>query len=171
MILLKPRRSFNSLLPGLPQVINVFTKNGIGKHALDPVSRDCLQNNPWILSEFPQYGIKRAPNSVCGMVPRPAHVQSKLCQRIKPFDFRRSKAAHRVDDASLFAHGFCQSHCRRWRDSRSSSAVPPPDRAPGPVASDHITTDAIQPDGLSTKKDASGQSRGRQPCPYNSQES
>ena len=88
MLLLKPCGRLRRLTLGSQMVINVLAESRIGQHALELVPRDRLQDNPRILREFPQYGIKRAPHSVGGMVPRPAHVQGKLRQGIEPFDFR-----------------------------------------------------------------------------------
>ncbi len=106
MLLLKPRGRLRCVTLGSQQVINALTEGRISQHALQLVSRDRLQDNPRILREFPQYGIKRAPHSISGMVPRPAHVQGKLCQGIEPLDFHGKKAVDRVADACLFAHGF-----------------------------------------------------------------
>jgi hypothetical protein len=57
--------------------------------------------------EFPQFGIKVPPHSVSGMIPRRAHIQRKLGQGIKSFDFRGQKAVDRVVGTRLVAHGFC----------------------------------------------------------------
>ena len=146
MLLLKPCGHLRRLALGSQMAINVLAESWIGQYTLEFVPGDRLQDNPRILREFPQHGIKRAPHFVRGMVPRPAHVQGKLCQGIEPLDFRWQKTVDRVADASLFAHGFCQSRSRRWRDSRSSSGIPPPIRTPGHVAGDQIASDVIQPD-------------------------
>jgi hypothetical protein len=73
------------------QVINCFAKNGIGQNGLDPVARDRLHDNPGVMRDFPQFGIKPAPHFVGGMIPRPAHIQGKLGKGIEPFDFRGQK--------------------------------------------------------------------------------
>ena len=104
MLLLKPCGLSAASRLALQQVINVLTEGRIGQHALELVPRDRLQDNPRILREVPEGGIKRAPHFVGGMVPRPAHVQSELRQRIEPLDFRGKKAVYRVADACLFAH-------------------------------------------------------------------
>ena len=171
MLLLKPRGRLRRVTLSSQQIINALTESRIDHYTLELVPRNCLQDNPRILREFPQYGIKSAPHFVRRMVPRPAHVQRKLCQGIEPLDFRGKEAVDRVADASLSAHGFWQSPSGGKRETRSSSAIPPLVRVPGPAASDHIATDAIQPDGLSAERHASGQSPGKQPCPYNSQQS
>ena len=105
MILLKPRGRLRRLPPGLHQVINVLAKNGIGQHALDLVARDRLQDNPGVMRDFPQFGIKLPPHFVGGMIPRPAHIQGQLRQGIESLDFRGQKAVDRVADTCLFAHG------------------------------------------------------------------
>ena len=84
---------------GSQEVINVLTESRIGQHMFELVPRDRLQDNPRILREVPQGGIKRAPHFVGGMVPRPAHIQGKLRQGIEPLDFRGKKAVYGVADA------------------------------------------------------------------------
>ena len=88
MILLKPRGRLQRLPPGLHQVIDVLAENGIGQHALDLVARDRLQDNPGVMREFPQFGIKLPPHFVGGMIPRPAQIQGQLRQGIESLDFR-----------------------------------------------------------------------------------
>ena len=88
MVLLKPRGRLRRLPPGLHQVINVLAKNGIGQHSLDLVARDRLQDNPGVMRDFPQFGIKLPPHFVGRMIPRPAHIQGKLGQGIESLDFR-----------------------------------------------------------------------------------
>ena len=102
MGLLKPRGRFRRLPPGLHQVIDLLAESGIGQHALDLVPRDRLQDNPGVMSEFPQFGIKLPPHFVGRMIPRPAHIQGKLGQGIEPLDFRGQKAVNRVADTCLF---------------------------------------------------------------------
>jgi hypothetical protein len=70
------------------QVINALAKSGIGQYALDLVARDCLQDNPGVVCDFPQFGIKLPPRLVGSVIPRPAHIQGKLRQGIEPLDFR-----------------------------------------------------------------------------------
>ena len=70
------------------QVVDVLTKCRIGEHALNLIARDRLQYNPGVLREFPQRGIQHHPHTVGSMVPRPAQVQRKLCERIESRDFR-----------------------------------------------------------------------------------
>ena len=103
MLLLKPCGRLRRLTLGSQMVIDVLTEGWIGQHTLELVPRDRLQDNPRILREVPQDGIKRAPHSVGGMVPRPAHVQGKLCQRIESLDCSGEKAVYGVADACLFA--------------------------------------------------------------------
>ena len=104
MILLKPRWRLHRLPPALHQAINVLTKNGIGQQALDLVARDRLQDNPGVMRDFPQFGIKLPPYLVGSMIPRPAHIQGEFRQGIEPFDFRGQKVVDRVAEASSFAH-------------------------------------------------------------------
>ena len=87
MLLLKPCGRLRRLTLGSQMVINVVAEDRIGQHALESVPRDRLQDNPGVLREFPQHWIKRAPHSVGGIIPRPAHVQCELCQGIEPLDF------------------------------------------------------------------------------------
>ena len=107
MLLLKPCGRLGGLTFGTQQVINILTQRGVGQHVLESIPRDRLQNHPRILREFPQDRIKSAPQSVRGMVPRPAQVEGKLCQRIKSVDFRRKKAMDREGCAFFFAHCSC----------------------------------------------------------------
>ena len=106
MVLLKPCGPFRRLTLGSQVVINVLTESRICQHMFELVPRDRLQDNPRILREVPQGGIKRAPHCVGGMVPRPAHVQGELRQRIEPLDVRGKKAVYGVADACFFAHRF-----------------------------------------------------------------
>ena len=91
-MLLKPRRRRRRVTLGSQQVINVLTISGIGQHAFDLVARDRLQDNPGVMRDFPQFGIKLPPHFVGSMIPRPAHIQGKLRQGIESFDFRGQKA-------------------------------------------------------------------------------
>ena len=87
--MLKPCGRLRRLTLGSHQVINVLAESGIGQHVLELVPRDRLQDNPGVLREFPQRGIKLPPHFVGGMIPRPAHIQGQLCQGIESLDFRR----------------------------------------------------------------------------------
>ena len=104
MILLKPRRLRQRLPPALHQAVDVFAKNGIGQHALDSVARNRLQNNPGVMRDLPQFGIKLPPHFVASMIPRPAHIQRQLRQGIESLDFHGQKAVNRVADTGLLAH-------------------------------------------------------------------
>ena len=75
MALLKPGRRLRSLTLGLQQVINVLAEGGIRQHSLELIARDRLQDNPGVLREFPQRGIKPAPDVIGGVIPRPAQIQ------------------------------------------------------------------------------------------------
>ena len=86
MVPLKPGRRFRRLPAGFDQTIHVLAEIGIFQHAHDPVARDRLKHNPGIVRELPQAGIKPPPHFVGGVIPRPAHVQSKLRQGVEPFD-------------------------------------------------------------------------------------
>ncbi len=101
MVLLKPRRRLRRLPLGLHQAINVLAEGRIGQHALDLVARDRLQDDPGVMRDFPQFGIKLPPHFVGGMIPRPAHIQGQLRQGIESLDFRGQKIVDRVADAGL----------------------------------------------------------------------
>src|SRR5208282_5897788 len=105
IFLLKPCGSLRRLTLGLEQFVDVLTKSRIGEHALNLVARDRLQYNPGVLREFPQRGIERHPHTVGSMVPRPAQVQRKLCERIEPRKFCGSISVCRVK-AVLVGHDF-----------------------------------------------------------------
>ena len=87
MILLKPRRRFQCLTPGLNQSINVLPKSGIGQLTFNLIARGRLQDNPGILCDLPKLGIELPPHIVSGVIPRPAQIQGKLRQGIEPVDF------------------------------------------------------------------------------------
>jgi hypothetical protein len=106
MFLLKPCGHVRRLTLGLQMVINVLTEGRIAQRPFDLIPRDRLQDHPGILREVPQNWIECAPNSVSGVVPRPAHIQSKLSQGVEPFYFRGQKAVYRVADTGSFAHDF-----------------------------------------------------------------
>jgi hypothetical protein len=106
MILLKPRGRLHLLPSGPHQAIDVFAKNRIAQHALDPVARNRLQDNPGVMRDFPQFGIELPPYLVGTMIPGPAHIQSQLRQGIESLDFRGEKIVYRVADTYLCAHGF-----------------------------------------------------------------
>jgi len=86
---LKPRGGFRRLTPGLHEVIDAFAEGGIGCHAPEPVPGDRLQDGPGVIRELPQRGIKLSPYLVGSVIPRPAHIQSELDQRIESLDVRR----------------------------------------------------------------------------------
>ena len=88
MIPLKPRGRFRRLPTGFDQTIYVFPESGIGQHALDLVARDRLQNDPGVMRDLPQFGIKLPPHFVGGMIPRPVHIQGEFRQGIESLDFR-----------------------------------------------------------------------------------
>jgi hypothetical protein len=88
MLLLKPRRPLRLLTPGMQHVLEVYSEGRIRQHTFELIPRDGLQNNPWVLREFPQDGIKRAPYLVGGMIPRPAKIQGQLSEGIETLDFR-----------------------------------------------------------------------------------
>ena len=89
MIPLKPRGRFRRLPTGFDQTIYVLPESGIGQHALDLIARDRLQDDPGVMRDLPQSGIKLSPHFVGGMIPRPVHVQGEFRQRIESVDFRR----------------------------------------------------------------------------------
>ena len=86
------------------------------------------------MREFPQLGIKLPPHFVGGMIPRPAHIQGQLGQGIESLDFRGQKAVYRVADTCLFAHDLYLTFV---------SAL-----IGDPAAGDQISSDIVQPDGL-----------------------
>jgi hypothetical protein len=45
-----------------------------------------LQDNPRVLRELPELRIQQPPHFVAGVVPRGAHIQSKLSETIKALD-------------------------------------------------------------------------------------
>ncbi len=49
MHLLKPGRRLRRMTPGFHEVINLSAENGIVQCALEPVTRDGLQNDPGIV--------------------------------------------------------------------------------------------------------------------------
>ena len=104
MILLKPGGRTRRLPAGFHQAVHIFPKNGVGQYALNLVPRDRLQDDPGILRDLPQFGIKLAPHFVGRMIPRPAHVQRKLRQGIEALDFGGQKVVDRVADAGSFTH-------------------------------------------------------------------
>ena len=109
MILLKPRGRLRRLPSGFDQVIDVLAENGIGQHALDLVARDRLQDDPGVVRDLPQFGIKLPPHFVGGMIPRPAHIQGQFRQGIEPLDFRGQKIVDWVAGTGLFAHDLLRS--------------------------------------------------------------
>ncbi len=111
MILLKPRGRLQRLAPGLHQAINVLAKNGIGQHTLDLVARDRLQDNPGVVRDFPEFGIKLPPHFVGSMIPRPAQIQGQLRQGIESIDFRGPKVVCRTDCSFVHPHG---SNLAKW---------------------------------------------------------
>ena len=64
MILLKPSGRLRRLPAGFDQAIDVLPENGIGQHALDLVARDRLQDDPGVMRDLPQFGIKLPPHFV-----------------------------------------------------------------------------------------------------------
>ena len=87
MIPLKPRGRFRRLPAGRYQIVDILAKNGIAQHALDAVARDCLQDDPGVMRDLPELGIKLPPHFVGGMIPRPVHIQGELGQGIESLDF------------------------------------------------------------------------------------
>ena len=70
MLLLEPSRCFYGLPPCLDQTVNFLAEDRIGQDALNPVSRDRLQDNPGIVRDLPELRIKVAPYFIGGMIPR-----------------------------------------------------------------------------------------------------
>ena len=91
MILLKPRGRLRRLTLGSDRSSTLLRKAGSASTALELVPRDRLQDNPGVMREFPQRGIKLPPHFVGGMIPRPAHIQGELGQGIESLDFRRAE--------------------------------------------------------------------------------
>jgi hypothetical protein len=87
MIPLEPCGRLVRLLPGLDKVVNAFAENSVAKKARDPITRCRLKDYPGIVCEFPQFRIKLLPYSVSGMIPRRAHIERQLSQRIDSINF------------------------------------------------------------------------------------
>jgi hypothetical protein len=75
-------------MPGSQHVIRALTKGGIGQLALELLPGDRLQDNPRVLRQFPQGGIKLPPQGVGPVIPQAAHVQSQFRQDIESIDSR-----------------------------------------------------------------------------------
>jgi hypothetical protein len=54
---------------------------------LDPVSRNRLQDHPWVMRDVPQFGIQLPSHVVGSMIPKPARIQGEFRQRIEPLNF------------------------------------------------------------------------------------
>lgn len=88
MISLEPRGRLVRLLPGLDKVVNAFAENSVAQKARDSITRGRLKDNPGIVCEFPQFGIKPPPHAVSGMIPRRVHIERQFSQRIDSINFR-----------------------------------------------------------------------------------
>jgi hypothetical protein len=86
VVLLKPRGRLRRLPAGFDQPIDVFAKSGVGQHFVDLVTRCRLQDDPGVIRDLPQFGIKLPPNFVGSVVPRPSQIQSEFRQRIESVD-------------------------------------------------------------------------------------
>src|SRR5664280_3536765 len=104
-ILPSARRSMRSCTPGVHERIDLRAEGRIGRNALEFVPRDRLQNNPGVMSELPERGVKLSPYLVGDMIPRPAHIQGKLGQGIEAFDVRGQRTVDRLDGGCLRAQG------------------------------------------------------------------
>jgi len=104
MIHLKPRGRLRSLSAFLDQSVQVFAESRVNQHSLDLIPGDSLQDDPGIMRDFPQSGIKLSPNMIGGMIPGPAHVQSKFRQGIETVDFSGQEIIDRVAYTGLPAH-------------------------------------------------------------------
>ncbi len=88
MMLLKPRLRLRRVTLGSQKGRDVLTEGRIRQLALEFVPRDRLQDNPRVLRELPKLRIQQPPHFVAGMVPRRAHVQGELSERIDALDVR-----------------------------------------------------------------------------------
>ena len=104
MIPLKPRGRLRSLPAGFDQAIDVFPENGIGQYVLDLIARGGLQDDPGVMRDLPQFGIKLPPHFVGGMIPRPTHIQGEFRQGIESLNFRGEEMVYGVADTRMFAH-------------------------------------------------------------------
>ena len=128
MVALKPGGRFRRLAAGFHQVIYVLPESGIGQHALDPVARDRLQDDPGVVRDLPKLRIKLSPHFVGGMVPRPVHIQGEFRQRIESLDFRRQEMVNRVVCRDKFAHDLSSSDRVAARVSLTSACASSPMR-------------------------------------------
>ena len=104
--MLKPGGRRRGMLPGLHEGIHLAAKAGIGEHALELVSRDRLQKAPGVVRQLPLHGIELPPHFVGAMIPRRAHIQGELGERIESLDVRGQWTVCRLSDRFLFDHGF-----------------------------------------------------------------
>ena len=104
MVLLKPCGRLRRLPPGPHQVVHILAKYGIGQHALDLVTRNRLQDDPGVMRDVPQFGIKLPPDFVGRMIPRPPQIQGQLRQRIETLDLGGKQIVERVTGTGCVAH-------------------------------------------------------------------
>jgi len=101
MALLKPRGCLRRLPPGFDQSINDLAEIGVIERTFDLVSRDRLKNDPGVMSDLPEFGIKLAPHFGGTMIPRPAHIQGKFRQGIEALDFLAEATVYGVTGTGL----------------------------------------------------------------------
>ncbi len=104
MIPLEPCGRVRRLPAGFDQAIYILPESGIGQHALDLVPRDRLQDDPGVMRNLPQFGIKQPPHFVGGMVPGPMHIQGEFRQGVEALDFGGQEVVDGVAGTDVFAH-------------------------------------------------------------------
>src|SRR5271169_4951461 len=98
MILRKPGGRAGCVTLSLHKVIDFLAEGGIGQNALKLVPGDGLKNDPRVLREVPEHRIEPLPYLVGLMVPRPPHVQSKLCKGLETLDLNGEKCVYGTAD-------------------------------------------------------------------------
>ena len=86
---LEPRRRLHLPTSRLDHALDVLAERGLGQQLFDPFARDRLQDDPRVVRAFPQFGIKAPPDLIGRVVPRPAHIERQLSQRVEALDLRR----------------------------------------------------------------------------------
>jgi hypothetical protein len=67
-------------LAGIPERLQVAKETRVTGKTLEPLERDVLQQEPWILRAFPERLVQLLPNPIAGVIPRPMQIERERGQ-------------------------------------------------------------------------------------------
>src|SRR5690242_8143870 len=115
MLLLKPARLRQCLLPQALQLIHAAAKPRIGKQPLDVLARGSPQHGPWIVCELPEDRVERLPDLLAHVIARAAQIEREPGEHPESLHIVRQRPEKAAAGFRLVAHFWAVTPSRGTR--------------------------------------------------------